>query len=71
MGNFNLGEEPQDGRYKFINCIHRSTDLVSKIINRCKCSGGDYTDRGFYCNKKNIFKVTPEICEYCTEFNNK
>jgi hypothetical protein len=56
---------------KFNNCIHRSQEEETITIQRCSCQGGNYTDSGYKCLKRNIFKITPEICEYCCEFERK
>jgi hypothetical protein len=66
-----MNNELQDGRFKFLNCKFRSEDVISKNIKRCACQGGSYTDQGYQCNKRNIFKINPDICTHCSEFENK
>jgi len=49
----------------FDSCKHRSPEPISKIIQRCSCQGGNYEVKGFFCNKRNIFKLEPSICQTC------
>jgi hypothetical protein len=60
-----------DGQYKFDNCKHRSEEIKTTIIRRCACQGGDYEDSGHECSARKIFKITPDVCEYCYMFENK
>lgn len=62
---------PEDGQYKFDNCTHRSIETRTTLIRRCACHGGDYEDTGYDCNARSIFKITPEICQYCWVFEDK
>lgn len=63
-------QEP-DGEFKFQNCKHRSPDQKSVFVKRCPCQGGDYIDIGYECVARKIFKVTPEVCQYCHMFEQK
>lgn len=56
---------------KFDNCTHRSEEEHTITIHRCKCQGGDYRDTGYKCFGRNIFKVSPSICEFCSLFRHK
>jgi hypothetical protein len=66
-----MSDEKIDGEYKFQNCKHRSTEESSVVIKRCACQGGDYNDTGYECLARKIFKVEPNICEYCYMFEKK
>lgn len=61
----------QNGQFKFDNCKHRSAEKRTTIVHRCPCDGGNYEDSGYDCTARSIFKVTPEICQYCWAFDNK
>lgn len=56
---------------KFDTCKHRSTEEISRTIQRCSCQGGNYEVKGFFCHKKNILKLEPEICINCDEYEPK
>lgn len=56
---------------KFESCRHRSSEELTKIIKRCSCQGGNYTEKGFYCNKRSIFKVDQNFCQSCDQFEAK
>ena len=56
---------------KFDTCKHRSEQEISKTIQRCSCQGGNYEVKGYFCYKKNILKVEPEICIHCNEYESK
>lgn len=56
---------------KFLNCEYRSENEETVTIQRCSCQGGNYTDTGYRCSKRDIFKVTSEICNYCSVFKDK
>ncbi len=56
---------------KFDNCKFRSEGEEVRLIKRCSCQGGDYTEHGYVCSSKQIFKVTPEICANCEIFEPK
>jgi hypothetical protein len=60
-----------NGEYKFNNCQHRSQEEESVTVHRCKCQGGDYRDTGYKCNARSIFKVTSQICNYCSVFKDR
>jgi hypothetical protein len=55
----------------FNTCKHRSTEEIDKLIKRCSCQGGDYTLKGYYCEIRQIFQVTPEICSECPIYESK
>jgi hypothetical protein len=56
---------------KFLNCEYRSENEETVTIQRCACNGGNYTESGYRCSKRDIFKVTSEICDYCSDFKKK
>jgi hypothetical protein len=56
---------------KFDTCEHRSPEKVSKLIKRCSCQGGSYVVEGYFCHKKNILKLEPEMCIDCDEYESK
>jgi hypothetical protein len=64
-------EENLSAEYKFSNCKYRSENEESVTVHRCSCQGGDYTDTGYKCFKRDIFKVAPEICQYCWAFEKR
>jgi hypothetical protein len=61
----------QSGEFKYDNCKHRSNEKRTTIVHRCPCDGGNYEDSGYDCHARSIFKITPEICQYCWAFENK
>jgi|694.fasta_scaffold03611_2 hypothetical protein len=65
-----MSDQP-NGEYKFENCKHRSAEQTTVNIKRCSCQGGDYTDTGYECLARKIFKVEPNVCEYCYMFEQK
>lgn len=56
---------------RFNECKHRSAEEESRVIKRCSCQGGDYIEKGYFCNKRQIFKLGPQICEICELFESK
>lgn len=66
-----MSDQDINGEYKFENCKYRSEKEESVTIQRCSCQGGNYTDTGYRCSKRDIFKVTPEICQYCWAFEKR
>ncbi len=56
---------------KFDTCRHRSEQEISKTIKRCSCQGGNYETKGFFCYKKNIFKVNHNFCATCDQYEAK
>jgi anaerobic ribonucleoside-triphosphate reductase len=56
---------------KFTECKFRSIEQEARVIKRCSCQGGNYVDHGYFCNKRQIFKLTPETCESCESFESK
>lgn len=66
--NSDQQNNPLSGEEKFNKCIHRSKEEHTVTIHRCKCQGGDYRDTGYKCAARSIFKVNPEICQYCSLF---
>lgn len=56
---------------KFNHCKHRSPEEESRIIKRCSCQGGDYVEKGYFCHKRQIFKLGTQICEICELFESK
>lgn len=57
-----------NGNEKLQNCIFRSETELIKIIKRCACKGGNQEKKGFFCNKRQIFDITPDICQNCELF---
>jgi hypothetical protein len=64
-------QELTNDSYKFYNCRHRSEEEREVIIKRCSCQGGNYTDKGWFCNKRNIFKINTTTCAECQEYEPK
>lgn len=56
---------------KFNTCKFRSSETVTKTIKRCSCQGGDYTVSAYFCNERQIFDVTTEICKECPIYESK
>jgi hypothetical protein len=56
---------------KFHTCKYRSEEEQEKLIKRCSCQGGDYILRGYWCDKRQIFQVTPETCQQCPVYEAK
>lgn len=56
---------------KFNNCKFRSEEEEVRVIKRCSCQGGDYTEHGYFCHKNQIFKLTSDVCENCQLFEHK
>lgn len=56
---------------KFNSCKFRSNDPLVQTIKRCSCKGGDYKVAGYFCNKKQIFQVTEDICKTCEVYESK
>jgi hypothetical protein len=57
-----------NGQEKLQNCIFRSEQELVKVIQRCSCRGGNYEKRGYFCNKRQLFEVTENICKDCELF---
>lgn len=55
----------------FHTCKFRSEEEQDRLIKRCSCQGGDYNLRGYWCEQRQIFQVTQEICATCSEYQNK
>ncbi len=62
-----ITEEPS----KFLTCKFRSESETERLIKRCSCKGGDYTARGYYCDARQLFQVTEEICKECPIYESK
>jgi hypothetical protein len=60
-----------DNNLNFNTCKFRSADKVEKLIKRCSCQGGDYTLSAYFCNERQIFDVSPEICKECPIYESK
>ena len=56
---------------KFHTCKFRSQETQSRVIKRCPCQGGDYNLEGYWCDKRQIFQVTENICAQCMEYESK
>jgi hypothetical protein len=55
----------------FHTCKFRSEEEQERLIKRCSCQGGDYNLRGYWCEQRQIFQVTQEICATCSEYQHK
>jgi hypothetical protein len=64
-------EQIFDPHTRFSTCKYRSEEEVEKIIQRCECRGGNYKDKGFFCEKREIFKLTEGICNICQDYESK
>ena len=60
-----------DAKTKYNTCIFRSSEEVSKTINKCSCQGGNYEIKGYFCNKKQLMDVNESDCESCEEYQSK
>ncbi len=56
---------------KFDTCKFRSAVETTQIIKRCSCQGGDYELKGYFCEERQIFQVTNEICTSCPVYQAK
>jgi hypothetical protein len=56
---------------KFDTCKSRSEQEITRTIRRCSCQGGNYDIKGYFCEKRDIFNVTPEICRVCDLYEHK
>jgi hypothetical protein len=56
---------------KFNTCRHRSPEEITKTIKRCSCQGGDIEAKGFFCFKKNLFKINEQYCNVCEMYESK
>jgi hypothetical protein len=56
---------------KFHTCKFRSLEEIEKTIKRCSCQGGDFTTKGYWCEQREIFQVTEEICKDCPVYQHK
>jgi hypothetical protein len=64
-------DDQKSGADKFQSCKHRSEEEIEVEVKRCPCQGGSYKARGFNCEARSIFKVSPAICESCWAFEQK
>lgn len=55
----------------FHTCQFRSETEQERVIKRCSCQGGDFTIKGYWCEKRQLFEITPEICAICPEYQHK
>ena len=55
----------------FHTCKFRSEAEQDRLIKRCSCQGGDYTIKGYWCEQRQIFQVTQEICAGCADYQHK
>jgi hypothetical protein len=70
--NINMNIESLDiNQNKFDTCKFRSSEEISRIIKRCSCQGGDYETKGFYCEERQLFQITKEICATCPVYESK
>lgn len=56
---------------KLNTCVHRSAEEQVRVVKRCACQGGNYEQRAYFCNAKQLFNVTQEICQTCTQYQPK
>jgi hypothetical protein len=56
---------------KVLNQKKINDDAIEKSIKRCACQGGTYTVSGYQCLKRDIFNITPDICHYCSSFQER
>jgi hypothetical protein len=64
--------EPLDsGSFKYHTCKFKSENKIKRVIKRCACQGGDYEIHADYCNKLDVFDLTPDICELCDHYESK
>jgi hypothetical protein len=59
------------GEEKLQNCKFRSEKELIKVVKRCSCRGGNYEKRGYYCNRRQLFEVNPNICQTCELFESR
>jgi hypothetical protein len=64
-------KEENGAEFRFNNCKHRSEKEESVTVHRCSCQGGNYTETGYKCLMRDIFKINKDICEYCWLFEKK
>ena len=64
-------EEINPGNLNFQTCKFRSEDKIDRVIQRCSCQGGNYTISAYFCNERQIFEVSPEICKECPIYQSK
>lgn len=55
----------------FHTCKYRSEEEEDRLIKRCPCQGGDYNLRGYWCEARQIFQVTEDICKDCPVYESK
>ena len=58
-----------DGLAKFENCENRSRENVVKPIKIC--CGRTQEQTAYECANRNIFPLSVQHCEYCTEFKQR
>lgn len=61
----------QDPLNKINTCIHRSLHEEARLIKRCSCKGGNYYQKGYFCNARQIMGVTAQFCAECTSYESK
>jgi hypothetical protein len=64
-------EELNTDSLNFNTCKFRSDEKIDRLIKRCSCQGGDYTISAYFCNERQIFDVSPEICKDCPIYESK
>lgn len=61
-------QNPED---KINTCRHRSLHEETRLIKRCSCQGGNYYQKGYFCNARQIMGVTPQFCAECPSYASK
>lgn len=64
-------EQINQDTIKFNTCKFKSTEEIERLVKRCSCQGGDYTVKGYFCETRQIFQVSPEICKDCPIYEAK
>lgn len=64
-------EEINENSLKFQTCKFKSPEEIERHIQRCSCQGGNYTIKGYFCEARQLFQVTEEICKDCPVYETK
>jgi hypothetical protein len=56
---------------KFNTCKFRSENPITQTVKRCSCRGGDYQITAYFCNKRQLFQITEDICKNCEFYESK
>lgn len=66
-----MSTEIDQNQSKFQTCKFRTAEEIDRLIKRCSCQGGDYTIKGYYCEARQLFQVTEDICKDCPIYESK